>query len=156
MYLFEFTEPDPHIIQLVAIVNHLKDMIDNGQVDDDWTVDRLLRYFQKNGLNFDESDLENMIQNPPLSKVISSLDGDKVIFNTGSDDMTPDPDFGDGTEEMNDIPPQTTDQTTDQTDMGQDNQDNEFDDTEQEPVNPRYSNKDRSIVKRMADFAKKY
>jgi hypothetical protein len=86
MFLFELTGPDPKVVQLIAITNQLKDSIDNGEEDPNWTTDELLRYFQLHGINIDVNDLRNMIKQPPMSNIIANIQGDQVIFKGQDDD----------------------------------------------------------------------
>ena len=86
MFLFELTGPDPKVVQLIAITSQLKDSIDNGEEDPNWTTDELLRYFQLHGINIDVNDLRNMINQPPMSNIIANIQGDQVIFKGQDDD----------------------------------------------------------------------
>ena len=78
MRLYEFA--DPQVISLIAIGNQLKDAIDSGKADSNWTVDELLKYFQAYGINLSAGDLRKMITQPPLNKIISNIQGDQVVF----------------------------------------------------------------------------
>lgn len=79
MFLFEL-EGDPLTVKLVAVTNQLKSNIDSGSSSDEWTVDELLEYLQLFGISIEKKDLFDMIKNPPMNKVISNIQGDKVIF----------------------------------------------------------------------------
>jgi hypothetical protein len=78
MRFFEFA--DPQVTSLIAIGNQLKDSIDSGKADPNWTVDELLAYFQQYGINLSADDLRKMITQPPLNKIISNIQGDQVVF----------------------------------------------------------------------------
>ena len=78
MRLYEFA--DPQVTSLIALSNQLKDAIDSGKADPSWTVDELLQYFQKYGINLSAGDLRKMITQPPLNKTISNIQGDQVVF----------------------------------------------------------------------------
>jgi hypothetical protein len=80
MRLYEFAGADPQVTSLIAIGHQLKDAIDGGQVDSNWTVDQLLEYFQEYGINLSAGDLRQMITQPPLNKIISNIQGDRVVF----------------------------------------------------------------------------
>lgn len=78
MFLFELE--DPEVVKFAAIVSQLKSEFDNGNVDPNWTIDKLIEYFQQNGINLDITDLYDMIQKPPLNMLISNIQGDNVVF----------------------------------------------------------------------------
>ena len=78
MFLFELE--DPEVVKFAAIVSQLKSEFDNGNVDPNWTTDKLIDYFQQNGINLDVTDLYDMIQKPPLNMLISNIQGDNVVF----------------------------------------------------------------------------
>jgi hypothetical protein len=78
MFLFELE--DPEVVKFAAIVSQLKSELDNGNIDPNWTTDRLVDYFQQNGINLDVTDLYDMIQKPPLNMLISNIQGDNVVF----------------------------------------------------------------------------
>jgi hypothetical protein len=78
MFLFELE--DPEVVKFAAIVSQLKSEFDNGNVDPNWTTDKLIDYFQQNGINLDITDLYDMIQKPPLNMLISNIQGDNVVF----------------------------------------------------------------------------
>ena len=95
MLLFEFTDPDPLLIHLVATIGQLKSSIDAGQEKPDWTVDELLQYLKDSDIILDREDLLDMIQNAPLNHSISNIQGDTVVFkgqDSASDDIEQDPD----------------------------------------------------------------
>ena len=91
MFLFEL-EADPLTVKLVAVTNQLKSNIDSGSSSADWTVDELLEYLQLFGISIEKEDLFDMIKNPPMNKVISNIQGDKVIFSGQSGADTGDTD----------------------------------------------------------------
>ena len=78
MFLFELE--DPEVVKFAAIVSQLKSELDNGNIDPNWTTDKLIDYFQQNGINLDVTDLYDMIQKPPLNMLISNIQGDNVVF----------------------------------------------------------------------------
>ncbi len=80
MLLYEFTEPNSLLIQLVATIGQLTSSIDSGQEKPDWTVDELLRYLKDSNIILDRSDLLDMVSNPPLNHSIANIQGDNVIF----------------------------------------------------------------------------
>ena len=80
MLLFEFTDVDPLLINLVAVIGQLKSAIDAGQEKPEWTVDELLQYLKNSKVIVDKEDLYDMIQNPPLNHSIENIQGDRVIF----------------------------------------------------------------------------
>lgn len=78
MRLYEFD--DPLVTKIVAITDQLRNDIEKQDVDFDWDVDTLLRYFQKYNVILDVTDLYEMIKKPPLNSVISNIQGNKVVF----------------------------------------------------------------------------
>ena len=80
MLLFEFTSPDPLLINLVAAIGQLKSAIDSGQEKSEWTVDDLLQYLKNSHVIVDKEDLYDMVQSPPLNHSIENIQGDRVIF----------------------------------------------------------------------------
>jgi hypothetical protein len=92
MFLYEFAGPDPLTVKLIAVTNQLKSSIDQGQGKTDWTTDEFLAYLQDQGINIDSSDLYDMIKNPPLSKIISNIQADKIIFKGQAEGTEANPD----------------------------------------------------------------
>ena len=93
MLLFEFTSPDPLLINLVAVIGQLKSAIDAGQEKPDWTVDELLQHLKNSDIILDKTDLYDMIKNPPLNHSIENIKGNEVIFKgQGSDSEGAPPD----------------------------------------------------------------
>ena len=84
MRLYEFVDSEDNnakAASIIAIANQLKQHVDQGKIDaDDFSLDQLLDYFQKNDIILDPQDLYSMIQKPLLKGVISNIQGDKVIF----------------------------------------------------------------------------
>lgn len=85
MLLYEF-DSDPLTVKLVTVMNQLKSDVDSGKIQDNWNTDQLLDYLQQYDIMLDKMDLYNMIKNPPLNKVISNIQGDRVIFKGQSGD----------------------------------------------------------------------
>ena len=82
MLLFEFTEQDPKLTDLVAAVGQLKSSIDAGKKKPEWTVDELIKYLKdvQPTLNFDKEFLLNASAKPPLNQFIENIQGDNIIF----------------------------------------------------------------------------
>ena len=78
MFLFELE--DPEVVKFAAIVSQLKSDLDNGNMDPNWNTDKLIDYFQQNGINLDITDLYDMIKKPPLNMLISNIQGDDIVF----------------------------------------------------------------------------
>jgi len=89
MFLFELE--DPEVVKFAAIVSQLKSEFDNGNIDPNWTTDKLIDYFQQNGINLDITDLYDMIKKPPLNMLISNIQGDNIVFK-GEETDTENPD----------------------------------------------------------------
>lgn len=80
MFLFEFDQGDTMVAKIVALTNQLEQDLEDGKIEPDFTVDKLLDYFQKYDVILDVNDLYNMIKVPPLKSVIKNIQGDKVVF----------------------------------------------------------------------------
>ncbi len=66
---------------IIAVTNHLKELVDNGDIDpDNYTVDQLLALFQSQDIVLNTEDLYTMLDEPLLSSVISNIQGDKIVF----------------------------------------------------------------------------
>jgi hypothetical protein len=91
MRLFEFDDDNVTVAKIVALTNQLKDDLDNGKIGDDYTVDRLLDYFQDYDVILDVTDLYNMIQTPPLKDLIKNIQGDRVVFRGQKEDTVDKP-----------------------------------------------------------------
>jgi len=75
---------------LVAVVDQLKTDLEDGKLNFGMTTDQLLDYFQDYDIILDVTDLYNMIQVPPLDKVIDNIQGDEVVFKGQNDSENPD------------------------------------------------------------------
>lgn len=71
---------DPLVPKIVAVTDQLKSDLEKENVNFDWDVDTLLKYFQKYDVILDRTDLYKMLEKPPLNSVISNIEGDKVVF----------------------------------------------------------------------------
>lgn len=80
MRLYELEDPNSLVNKIIVVTDQLKTDLDNGDVSPDWTVQDLLQYFQNYDVILDKTDLYNMIQKPPLNKVINNIEGDQVVF----------------------------------------------------------------------------
>lgn len=84
MRFYEFVDPEDSnakAASIIAVANQLKQHVDDGKINaDDFSVDQLLDYFQKNDIILDVQDLYTMIEKPLLKNIISNIQGDKVVF----------------------------------------------------------------------------
>lgn len=84
MRLNEFVEPAEDkalAASIIAVTNHLKELVDNGDIDpDNYTVDKLLDLFQSQDIVLNVEDLYTMLDEPLLQSVISNIQGDKIVF----------------------------------------------------------------------------
>jgi hypothetical protein len=80
MLLYELDIPKSLLVKLVAITSQLKSEIDQGKQKEEWTVGELLALYRANGIILDQSDLYDMIKEPPLNKTISNIQGSLVKF----------------------------------------------------------------------------
>jgi hypothetical protein len=88
MYLFEFDNTKPLVGSIVVAIDQLKSDLNDSQVNFDWDIDTLLKYFQKYDIILDKTDLYNMVGKPPLNQVIKNIQGDKIIF-VGQEELSP-------------------------------------------------------------------
>lgn len=88
MRLIEFDIQEPLVSKIVTASDQLRTDIEKDDLEYDWDVDTLLKYFQKYDVNLDREDLYSMIKVPPLKNVIKNIQGDKVIF-VGQEQETP-------------------------------------------------------------------
>jgi len=86
MLLFEFD--DPQDSNLVVAVDRLAHDLDSGKIVDEWTVEQLLNYLEEYDIILDVSDILKLYKKPPMKKVISNIQGDKVVWR--SDNMPTD------------------------------------------------------------------
>lgn len=89
MLIYELENPKE--IRLITVLDQLQTDISHGEIEPDWTVDRLLSYLQDFGLNMSDSTLRNLVKNKPISNYIRNIQGDKVIF-AGEEGVEPNPD----------------------------------------------------------------
>lgn len=79
MLIYELDDPQTN--KLVTIVDKLKTDLDNGKLTGQWTVDQLLNHLQKYDIvDIDVTDLYDMIKKPPMNKLISNIQGDKIVW----------------------------------------------------------------------------
>jgi len=88
MFLFELQSP--LIPKITVVVDQLKTELDDGELTGEFTVDNLLQYLQQYDIVVDKKDLYNMIKYPPMNKLISNIQADKVIFK-GQEEVDSDP-----------------------------------------------------------------
>ena len=79
MYLLEITE-NPKLSKAIVAIDKLRDALDSKEITANWTLDTLLKYFEKFDLILSPEDLYDMIKTKPLKDVISNIQGDEVIF----------------------------------------------------------------------------
>jgi len=80
MRLFELDGIDPLVVKLIAVSDQLHTDLLNGKTDPEMTTDELLQYLQKYDIVLDKTDLYKMIKKPPLNKIISNIQSDKIVF----------------------------------------------------------------------------
>lgn len=92
MRLYEFAGQDPIIMKLVVLSDQLKQAVNSGEIEDQWTTEQLINFLSANGVNVDEPDIFDMVKKPPLNKIISSIDNDVVTFKGQEQQDLPVPD----------------------------------------------------------------
>jgi len=80
MRLFELDSVNPLITKLVAVTDQLQSDLEDGKKDPSMTVEELLNYFQQYDIVLDKPDLYNMIEKPPLKRLIRNIKNNEVIF----------------------------------------------------------------------------
>lgn len=78
MFLFELK--DPLIPKITVVVDQLKTDLDNGELTGEFTVDNLLQYLQQYDIMLDKNDLYKMIKYPPMNRLISNIQADKIVW----------------------------------------------------------------------------
>jgi hypothetical protein len=89
MRLYEFANVDPMVTKLVAVSDQLKSDLDNGEADPNMSVPEFLHYLKKFDIILDKTDLYDMIKTMPLNKLITNIQGDKIVFKDFSDPEAP-------------------------------------------------------------------
>lgn len=79
MRLYEFDNQNSLVNKIVIVTDQLKTDINDNKVSADWTIDDLLKYFQKYDVILDKTDLYNMSQKQPLKSVLK-IEGDNIVF----------------------------------------------------------------------------
>jgi hypothetical protein len=90
MLLYEFDDPQDG--NLVVAVDRLAHDLDSGKINSEWTVDQLLTYLEQYDIILDVSDILKLYKKPPMKKVISNIQNDKVVWrseNMPADSGTP-------------------------------------------------------------------
>ena len=90
MLLYEFD--DPQDSNLVVAVDRLAHDLDSGKINSEWTVDQLLTYLEQYDIILDVNDILKLYKKPPMKKVISNIQNDKVVWrseNMPADSGTP-------------------------------------------------------------------
>lgn len=81
MRLFELDDTKQMATTIIAVSDQLKSDLDQNKIDPkDWDLQKLLSYFHKYGVILGKDDLFSMIKKDPLKKVISNIQGQKVVF----------------------------------------------------------------------------
>lgn len=80
MRLYEIDKSDPTVTALVAVVNQLKQDLEDKEADPNMTLPELINYFKEYDIVLDKSDLYDMIKRPPLKNKIKNIQADNVIF----------------------------------------------------------------------------
>lgn len=86
MFLFEFDNSEK--VRLAAVTDQLKNDIDQGRGKTNWKPEEFVEYLQDQGLMLTLDDLYDLYKNPPLNKVISNIQADKIVFK-GQEEGTP-------------------------------------------------------------------
>jgi hypothetical protein len=80
MRLFELVDQDSLAIKIDVLVQQLEQDYKEGKINDDFTLDDLIRYFSDNEVVLGKEDLYNMIKVPPMNDLVKNIQGDKVVF----------------------------------------------------------------------------
>lgn len=80
MRLFELDDQNALATKILVAIDQLKNDVNKGAVQPNWSVEDLLAYFEKYGIILDPTDLYNMVKQKPLKDIITNIQGDKVVF----------------------------------------------------------------------------
>lgn len=79
MFLREVTD-NPLVTKLVAITDQLKSDIDKKKIKNQMSVRGFIKYLSDYDIVIDKNDLYTMVKKAPLSKFISNIEDDKIVF----------------------------------------------------------------------------
>ena len=94
MRLWEFVGKDPTIVTLAMLSDQLESMVDDGEIQDEWTTDDLIEFLAKNDIMLEKPTIYDVVKKSPLNSVLRiDSNTDKVTFNKndGVVDANPDP-----------------------------------------------------------------
>lgn len=93
MYLFEFEKEGSTVAKILVVSDQLEQMRKDGELKDNWPVEKLLDFFYDRDVNLTKENLISMVQKDPLKKTISNIQGDEVVFkgNKGVETDAPPP-----------------------------------------------------------------
>lgn len=80
MRLFELDIENALATKITVAIDQLKNDYENGKIQNNWSLDQLLSYFQKFGIILDPTDIYNMVKQKPLKDVVTNIQGDQVVF----------------------------------------------------------------------------
>lgn len=86
MFLFEFDNSEK--VRLAAVADQLKNSIEQGRGKTNWKPEEFIEYLNDQGLMITLDDLYDIYKNPPLDKIISNIQADKIVFK-GQEEATP-------------------------------------------------------------------
>lgn len=89
MRLFELDVQNALATKIIAATDQLRADLENGKIQPDWTVDKLLKYFEDFDIILDPTDLYNMVKQEPLKNVVTNIQGDQVVFKGQASKSTP-------------------------------------------------------------------
>jgi len=86
MLLREFIDNDPLRVKLIAVVSHIKARIEDTGADDTMRVESFLQLLRKHGVAIDKTDLRDLVEKPPLSNIVGSIDDNNIRFSENGED----------------------------------------------------------------------
>jgi hypothetical protein len=88
MRFFEFV--DPTTTRLAVLSDHLKSLVDDGEIQDDWTADDLIEFLRDNGFTTGKPDIYDIAKKSALNSVLT-INNDMVQFKGHNDQAEADP-----------------------------------------------------------------
>lgn len=80
MRLFELDTQNALATKIRVAIDQLKTDLEKGKVQPNWTLDKLLKYFEDYDVILDPTDIYNMVKQEPLKSVVTNIQGDQVVF----------------------------------------------------------------------------
>lgn len=94
MRLYELVENSNMSLTLDILVDQLKDDVDDEKIDKEIKVDDFIKFLGNNGIPVKIDNLYDMIQVPPLNKIVNNIkpdpetDEQMIVFKGGDEEIS--------------------------------------------------------------------